>query len=240
MKASYRSDTGRVRLNNEDALLVDEDLGIFLLADGMGGHNAGEVASALAVREAHAFLQQQLHGDAAPATCSAALAEAMRRAHAAVRKKADGDGSLAGMGTTLMELALRQDRAYICHVGDCRAYLLRSDLRRLTHDHRLGAGDLSNGIPANSHASLRMQHVLTQAVGGSCEEPVPESLVVEVRSGDVILLCTDGLTDMLPDDEIARIMTSQKSGLSAMVDELTAEALNRGGKDNISLIAVSL
>ncbi|NJD56793.1 MAG: serine/threonine-protein phosphatase [Nitrospirae bacterium] len=239
MNAAWKTDTGLVRINNQDAVLVDEAHGIFLLADGMGGHRAGDVASALAVNEALAFIRKELSRTTDDPDVSGILEGAILRAHRVIQEKAMTDSSLEGMGTTLVELFLQGNTAYICHVGDSRAYLFRGTLQVLTRDHNLGGSYVGRGNMKREEVPPYLWHMLTQALGAR-ECPVPDKKVLELEQGDILLLCSDGLTGMLSDDEIGSIMRGHRDSLGRMLDILIRDANSRGGRDNISAIAVEI
>ncbi len=237
MKVAWKTDAGHVRTSNEDALLIDEARGIFLLADGMGGHNAGEVASAIAVKEAHAYMLKKIVPTADENAVLGVMKEALCLAHRTIQSRAASDEALYGMGTTLVELYMRSGNAFICHAGDSRAYLFRDTLRRITRDHTVGNFYSEHGCPESEKVPRRMRRALTQAVGPrAC--PVPDTKSIELFSGDILLLCSDGLTDMLSDDEIQDIVAGHYGEMSGVVEALVCSANNKGGKDNISLIAV--
>jgi len=237
LKAASITDTGKVRKNNQDAILVDEEEGIFLLADGMGGHNAGEVASDLAVKVAYAFIREEITRTAVKHDALNILKEALFRAHRAIQEKADSDSGLHGMGTTLVEVYIRNNLAHVCHAGDSRAYLFRNTLQMITKDHTVGDSYVARGYMEREKIPPRLWHILTQALG-TRDCPVPDGKVLELKLGDIVLLCSDGLTDMLDDDDIQRIIRGHAGRLDEMVDALATEANIKGGKDNISVIAV--
>ncbi len=237
MKAAWKTELGHVRNNNEDALLIDEERGIFLLADGMGGHNAGEVASDVAVKEAYTFLLERIDQAGDERAVLNIMEEALYRAHRAVQARAASDDALYGMGTTLVELYIRGGNAFFCHAGDSRAYLFRNTLQRITRDHTFGDACAERGSRESEKVPRRMWHALTQAVGPrAC--PVPDTKAIELLSNDILLLCSDGLTDMMGDDDIQSLIAGNSGELSDVVDALVNSANNKGGKDNISLIAV--
>ncbi len=238
MKAVGKSDVGRNRDNNEDRFKIDQDLEIFLLADGMGGHNAGEVASEVAVEEAYAHLEGNIHDSAQDDVLSAKLEDAMFKAHEAIREKAKGDLNLSGMGTTLVELVIKGGKAFICHAGDSRAYLLRDVLSRITKDHTVGDYLVEQHLMPKEAVPPRQWHVLTQAVG-TVELPNPDRNIVGLMSGDILLLCSDGLTDMLEDDEIQAIIEQHKDDLDKCSTALIDSANEKGGRDNITVVLVS-
>jgi len=237
MKAVWRTDTGRVRPNNQDFILGDEERSLFLLADGLGGHNAGEVASALAIKTAHDFLAERLDLLTDDAGIPDLLVESICRAHDAVKDMAGSGLRFHGMGTTLIEACIRGNAAYICHAGDSRAYVCSSGLELITKDHTVGSSLSEDRGKVFSEASQRMRHVLTQAVGIR-ECPLPDSIRVMLRQGDILMLCSDGLTNMLTDDEINRIICSHRGELDRMADMLVSGANSRGGVDNISVMLV--
>ncbi len=217
MKVATRTEVGLVREHNEDDVLVDEEHRLFIVADGLGGHVAGEVASRTAVRAAHTALVED-----GPADPERALPEALYVAHEAVIEDAAADPSRRGMGTTAVLARLSEDdrQLWVSHVGDSRAYLLRSGrLHRLTADHRVGGGSL------------------TQALGTS-DEIVPDIARVELESGDRILLCTDGLTDMVGDDDIASHLASGEPEQGC--DRLVDAAMVHGGIDNVTLVLIEI
>ena len=237
-KSKYLSHPGQVRQNNEDFILVDDDLGIYLLADGMGGHNAGEVASALAVKTAHAYLVERLLS-VSENEIPDILFEATKAAHAAINAKAKTDLSLMGMGTTLVEVVVRNNKAVICHAGDSRAYLYRNTLQRLTRDHTMGDHLLENNVLPRERIPEKQWHTLTQAVGIG-DPPMPDIKQIELASGDMLLLCSDGLTDMFTDMEIGALIAGGNSDLKNITQGLVDAANSKGGVDNISVVVVRI
>lgn len=234
------SDRGRVRDSNEDSFLELPEDGLFAVADGMGGHAAGEVASRLAVEA----LEERLSG--APSLPSAEqMAEAVREANRSILRDADENPGRSGMGTTLTSLALDVDgRWRIAHVGDSRAYLCRDDeLRQLTTDHswvgkRVAAGELTRE-EARRHP---MSSVLERALGTSRDVEVD---VEEGRAepGDLFLLCSDGLTDMLPHADLESLLAEEGAsgsdgGPDDPADRLVSAANRSGGRDNITVVLV--
>lgn len=237
MKVAYKTDVGKKRAHNEDHILVDESLRIFLLADGMGGHQAGEVASHLAITECYAWLKENVETASTGGDFSNLLTESLVKAHLAVKSMAEANSNLAGMGTTLIQTLLMGNTAHICHVGDSRVYLLRDGLQQLTNDHTSEMSFVKEWTEGAGQPVMQTMRVLTQAIGGK-ETPSPELLHVPLQAKDVLLLCSDGLTDMLPEKEIESIVLQQRDNLPASVDSLIREANTRGGVDNISVILV--
>ncbi|HEY2665764.1 MAG TPA: Stp1/IreP family PP2C-type Ser/Thr phosphatase, partial [Actinomycetota bacterium] len=220
------TDVGLVRSNNEDAFLTAPPL--FAVADGMGGHRAGEVASAGAIRT----LQKEAGHD------TDSLVAAVQSANRVVHAEAAANPDLSGMGTTITAMMTTQDSAQIVHVGDSRAYLLREGrLRRLTQDHTVVERLAREGkIPANEVDRHPQRSVLERALGVNPEVDVDVQLL-DVRPGDRLLLCTDGLTSMLDDDEIREILLRESDPETA-AQALIDAALAAGGKDNVTAVIV--
>lgn len=238
MRASWKSDVGKVRENNEDKVFMDPEQGIFLLADGMGGAAGGEVASDLAVYAAFNYLRGRV-ARSGPASLPGVLAEALASAHSAVYKRSLADPALAGMGTTLEIMVVKEREAFICHVGDSRVYLMRDEeLRQLTTDD-----NMASWLREKEHLPPRdippeARHVLTQAVGSS-DTLIPELRTIELQENDILIICSDGLTGMLADREIGEIVRSCHDSLDKAADLLVQEANSRGGYDNISVLLVA-
>ncbi len=237
MKVAYKSDKGMRRNNNEDCIRVDNERGIFILADGMGGHQGGEVASSTGVDYAYSFIKSRIMRRRSEKGFLKLLVEALFKAHDAIREKASTNLDLMGMGTTLVELIIKGNRAYTSHIGDSRVYYLGSGMEQITEDQTMGNYLVNNNLMLPEEVPIEKWHTLTQALGLS-ETIVPEMKQIELKEGDIILLCSDGLTDMLADKEIERIIQENKSDIHRAVDELIDEANNKGGKDNISVVLV--
>lgn len=235
MKVAYRTDIGKKRTHNEDSILVDELLHIFLLADGMGGHQAGEVASDLAVKESYAWLKENIDKVRSKEDVSNLLVESLLKAHHTVKARATTDIHLAGMGTTLIQMFVIANNAHICHVGDSRAYHLGSEIRRITQDHVSEIYFVKEGIAVAGVFPVQKMRVLTQAVGGQATL-IPEIKQVKLKPKDVLLLCSDGLTDMLSDEEIESVIQKYRDNLPVTADNLIHAANDKGGIDNISVI----
>ncbi len=246
VEAYGSTDVGRKRQHNEDALLVDPGLGLFLVADGMGGHAAGEVASARAVEVVRGQLaggRQALEDLSRAATpearaAAAALVEtAVQRACAEVYRLAATDPSKRGMGTTLVSLVVAGNKAVVGHVGDSRVYLLRGgQCHRLTEDHTLVAAQVKAGTLTREQAQAsQFRNVITRAVG--IQESVQvDTLMVDLLPRDTFLLCTDGLHGYLPDEELAPLLAN--GAAKDLPAKLIALANERGGRDNITAVVV--
>jgi serine/threonine protein phosphatase PrpC len=225
-----RSDVGLARTGNEDGFLARPPL--FVVADGMGGHRAGEVASALAVR---------LVGEALPGPTAAvptAIVAAVEAANAAVWSEARGSAELSGMGTTCTIAVVDGARAHIAHVGDSRAYLLRGDvLEQLTSDHTLIASMVREGILSDDDArDDDRRHIITRAVGAESEVRVDLS-THDLQPGDRLLLCSDGLSGQVDDAVISGVLAGEPDPGRA-VDRLIDLANAAGGVDNVTAIVI--
>jgi PPM family protein phosphatase len=229
------TDAGKVRRNNEDAYLVGEgrDETLFVIADGIGGFEAGEVASRIAIE----VLKELEPG----APFEAAIREANRRILAFGR----GDERLSGMGTTLVALRFGGTRerpvAEVAHVGDSRAYLLRGgSLRPLTEDHSLVAELVRSGELTRDQAAEHPQkNLITRALGAE-EEVDVDTAVLPVEAGDRILLCSDGLSDMVPEGRISEILADPQGDPETTARRLLSAALDAGGTDNVTVVVVDL
>lgn len=237
MKVAYKTDIGKKRTHNEDSILVDELLHIFLLADGMGGHQAGEVASDLAIKESYAWLKENIDKARSKEDVSNLLIESLLKAHHTVKARATTDINLAGMGTTFIQMLVVGNNAHICHVGDSRAYHLGSEIKQITQDHTSEMYFVKNGATEEGYLPVQKMRVLTQAVGGQATL-IPEVKQVKLNPRDVLLLCSDGLTDMLSDKEIESVIQKYRNNLPVTADKLIHEANDKGGIDNISVILV--
>lgn len=230
MKADYLSHVGAVRENNEDAIYCDGEAGVFVLADGVGGKDAGEIASATAVR-----LVAEKSWNEPDAPPGDMLREAFYQANDFLYNKGRRPG-LSGMGTTLTAAVCRGDQITIVHVGDSRAYLInRSGIRQLTEDHSLVEQWRREGkITAEEARNHPRRNILLRAIG---QEQLVEvdSLELTWEKGDYLLLCSDGLYSLVDDEEMLEI-TLRTAELSTAVTFLAEAAYKRGGYDNISLI----
>jgi protein phosphatase len=243
-RAEGLSDVGMQRSHNEDELRKREDLQLFVVADGMGGHSHGEIASRIAVEAIRDFVRSTADQDktwpfvydARLQRHSNRLKAAIRIAHDKVLRAIRQDGSLHGMGTTVVGILVQDGIAAVAHVGDSRAYRLRDGrLELLTQDHtwvneQVVAGYLSEE-QARSHP---LKNVVTRALGGDSEVAV-DVREWEVQAGDLFLLCSDGLTTMLGDAEIVELLRSQ-SDLDLACRTLVRSANARGGFDNVTVL----
>ena len=226
LRVGARTDVGRVRAGNEDSFMVHEPL--FAVADGMGGHQGGEVASNLALETL------------SPVADGGDLADTVRRANEVVFQKAAEDPNLAGMGTTLTAILADGNVFRVAHIGDSRLYLLRDgELRRLTTDHTVVERLVAEGRLTPEEADMHPQRsILTKALGVD-EQIEPDDDRLETRPGDRLLLCSDGLTGMAGEDEIKQILVANDDPQSA-ADQLVDAANQAGGQDNITAVVVDV
>lgn len=227
-----KSDVGRVREANEDSYLVHEPL--FVVADGMGGHIAGDVASSTAVET----IKQQ-SSDASPDDMET-LARLVRNANSQIWERAQGDPTLRGMGTTCTLLLLDGAKAHFAHVGDSRAYLLRgSALTQITEDHSLVGRMVKEGRLTVEEAENHPQRsIITRALGVDSEVEV-DLLTVDLEAGDRILMCSDGLSSMIDSGAMTTALT-QADDPQAAADRLVELANDAGGEDNITVVVLDI
>ncbi len=235
------SDVGRRRETNEDDFLLEPDLGLYAVADGMGGHAAGEIASRLAIETLREVLRRddttvaRKSVDDEGAWLNDAVVEANRRICESIHLHEER----RGMGTTVVALLHSGSQAIVGHVGDSRAYLLHGDdLVRLTSDHSWVNEQVKLGLMSDDIAQRHpMRNIVTRALGSRPEVAV-ELANTEVRAGDVFLLCSDGLNTMLSDEQIASILACQRNDATAACRALIQEANLHGGEDNVTAIVV--
>jgi protein phosphatase len=243
-----RTDPGMIRSHNEDAIYADAGLGVAILADGMGGYNAGEVASGLAttrlaedmagVINSPAVLTRGLH-DAA--VVEEHVINEVRAANLAIFNAAQSCSQFTGMGTTLVLAWFYDNRMSVAHVGDSRLYRMRGEcFEQLTRDHSLLQEQLDNGIITAEQARYaENRNLVTRALG---VDPRVEVDVndYDVRPGDMVLLCSDGLSDMVEDHDIAVTLRTLGNNLALAADHLVHMSNANGGRDNVSVILVKV
>lgn len=240
------TDKGRVRPINEDSYRISSEHSLFVLSDGLGGAAKGEVASAIAVEAIITSLQKdgvdeapaRAHGDFSRETNS--LVHAIKLANRKIHEQGMRDPSCRGMGATIVAARIAGRRLSLVHVGDSRAYLLRSHrLEQLTADHSLVAEQVRQGLMTREQAAIsELQSVLTRALG--TEENVEvDADEIELFPRDSLLLCSDGLTRMVPEDEIAGIL-AQAPAANIAAEQLVNRANEYGGQDNVTVIVIRL
>jgi serine/threonine protein phosphatase PrpC len=239
------TDVGRRREQNEDALLVDDDLHLYVVADGMGGHAGGGTASRLAVetvqrtvraarsRSPEAFASAPPEESALPGV----LRGAVEQACAVIYAAAQADPELAGMGTTVTAVLLDGRSAFLAHVGDSRCYLVRGGrIQQISEDHSLVNEQVKAGaITADEAKHSRFKNIITRSVGFEREVQV-DLIAFAIEASDGIIVCCDGLTNLVEDDEILRIVS--EAPLAEAPARLVAIANGRGGDDNITVIVI--
>jgi protein phosphatase len=241
-----RSDVGKKRKGNEDALFLNPEQKLYVVADGMGGHAAGEVASRVAVDAINEFVT--LTGGNEEITWPFGLDEtisyegnrlktAIRHANRRVLEATRESAEYEGMATTVAAVLVDGDVAHLAHVGDSRIYLWSGgEIAQLTSDHSWVNEQIQSGvISAEQARSHPLRNVVTRALGGRSD------LVVDIQArrmsaGEILLLCSDGLTTMIADDDIARILQRSGGDVAAAADALVDEANERGGEDNITVV----
>ena len=234
-------DAGRARSNNEDSVATDPETSLAVLADGMGGYNAGEVASNMATSFICTELGRWLREASAQASdqdVRRAMDICVDNANRAIFNAANSNPQYAGMGTTLVVALFRDTRLLVGHVGDSRAYRLRAGrLQQITRDHSLLQEQIDAGLITPEQAAFSAnKNLVTRAVGVE-DTVLLETHQHDLQPGDVYLLCSDGLSDMLDDSTIAQILQSHES-LESTSKALVEAANDAGGKDNISVILV--
>ncbi len=247
------SDKGKVRANNEDSHLLDPALGLFMVADGMGGHKAGEVASQMAIETIARFIRDnypkvserpgffkktfssvQSHTDVL-------VREAIESANQEIYELSMRDEEKRGMGTTLVLVLLTPEGYTIAHVGDSRIYLISPDvIKQITKDHSLVREQIERGILTPEEArKSNLKNVITRSIGHK-DTVEPDIAYHRFREGDYLLLCSDGLTDLVEDEEIKEITIDESIILEDRARKLVDLANERGGKDNITIVILHL
>lgn len=241
------TDPGMVRSHNEDSIASDPAHGLVVLADGMGGYNAGEVASGMATTVITTEMQQLLAKvqphEIDPQTNKALAGELVReqvmKANASIYHAAQSQPQYAGMGTTLVVCLFYDNKALVAHLGDSRLYRMRDgELTQVTRDHSLLQEQIDSGlITAEQAKHAQHKNLVTKALGidPSVE---PEMHEYDTRPGDIYLLCSDGLPDMVEDDDISMTLEALGANLKLAAQQLVQMANDNGGKDNVSVILV--
>jgi PPM family protein phosphatase len=240
------TDVGRKRNHNEDSYLIDDELQLYVVADGMGGHAGGGTASRIAVETIDRELRRAQEGKDNPFGGSSPLQDsplpeviraAVERACLSIFHAAQEDPRLAGMGTTVIALLVHDDHAFFAHVGDSRAYLIRGDLiQQISEDHSLVNEQIKAGmITAEEAKHSRYKNIITRSVGFE-EEVQVDVMGLTTEPGDAFVLCSDGLANMVEDREMREIV--QSSPLDQAPKRLIDLANERGGDDNITVIVV--
>ena len=246
LQFAVKTDTGLVRAHNEDAVEINVEHKIAVLADGMGGYNAGEVASGIAVSIFMATLEQRLQqkkrrGRLTGKFLQGLMVESVTQANAHILEAARMQPQFSGMGTTLVAALFHHERVVLAHIGDSRAYRFRQgSLQQLTRDHSQLQEQIDAGLVSPEWARFAPnKNLITRALG------VAPQIDVEVNdypteNDDIYLLCSDGLSDMLSHEQMIAIIKSNYSDLDLLCDTLVEAANNNGGRDNISVVLVKV
>jgi len=244
-----RTDPGRVRSHNEDCVESRPELGVVVLADGMGGYNAGEVASGMATSLIATGLSEtwdpkqltKLDREQSMALSDQLMHEQIAKANTAIFEAAQKDPQCAGMGTTLVACLFYDNFLTVAHIGDSRLYRMRGDaLEQVTRDHSLLQEQIDSGLITKEDARLsHNKNLVTKALG---IDPLvePEVHVYETQPEDIYLLCSDGLNDMIEDEEIQMTLIALRSNLELTAQQLIQSANDNGGRDNVSVIMVKV
>lgn len=247
LQSATLSDPGRVRDHNEDCIESRPDIGLYVLADGMGGYNAGEVASGMATSliadgMAAAWIPsevERLSREEAMALADRLIREQIARANTAIFTTSQNNPECAGMGTTLVVCLFHDNSLVVAHIGDSRLYRLRGEaMEQVTRDHSLLQEQLDSGLITPEEAkSSQNKNLVTKALG---IDPAvePELHAYETQPDDIYLLCSDGLNDMVDDEEIRLTMVTLRQNPSLTVQQLVQAANDNGGRDNISAMLI--
>jgi protein phosphatase len=247
LQTASLTDPGRVRDHNEDCIESRPDIGLYVLADGMGGYNAGEVASGMATSLIADGLQEawsprdaaRLGRDQAKAKSEQVIREHILRSNSAIFTTSQNNPECAGMGTTLVMGLFYDNFVTVAHIGDSRMYRLRGDrMEQITRDHSLLQEQLDSGLITPEEAKMSQNKNLVTRALGIDPTVEPEIHVHEAQADDVYLLCSDGLSDMVEDEEIRLTLITLKSNPSLTVQQLVQAANDNGGRDNISAMLI--
>ena len=243
-----QTNPGMVRSHNEDSVNFDAQLGLVVLADGMGGYNAGEVASGIAVSVLSSEVRHHLEG-ARPEDMDGSgeelgvvlLRDNVKKANLSIFRAAQSQPQYAGMGTTIVTALFYDDRVAVAHVGDSRMYCLRGEeFESITRDHSLLQEQIDSGLISKEDARLSQnKNLVTRAVGID-DDVVPEIHVHKVQVGDIYVLCSDGLNDMVEDEDIGSTVQMLQNNLPLAATQLIQLANDNGGRDNVSVILIKV
>jgi protein phosphatase len=247
LQSASLTDPGRVRDHNEDCIESRPEIGLFVLADGMGGYNAGEVASGMATSLIADGLQEswnpaeiaRMGREESKAASERMIGEQIARANAAIFTTSQNNPECAGMGTTLVVCLYYDNFLSVAHIGDSRLYRLRGDtMEQVTRDHSLLQEQLDSGLITPEEAKLSQNKNLVTRALGIDPTVEPEIHVYETQKDDIFLLCSDGLSDMVEDEEIRLTLITLRTNPSLTVQQLVQAANDNGGRDNISAMLI--
>lgn len=236
MKSDGRTDIGKKRVQNQDSIFfTDEPIGplpnLYIVADGMGGHKAGDVASKTAIECITEYVKESTLNNSV-----SVLKRAIIFANDKIYKMARENEDWKGMGTTLVAAVCEEDTLYVANIGDSRLYFIGDDIRQVTMDHSLVEELIRSGqLERNKGRNHPEKNIITRALGIS-DKVVTDFFELEIQEKESILLCSDGLTNMIEDDEIKEIVLECSGDITAAVEKLIDRANYYGGKDNISVV----
>lgn len=239
MKAYSVTDVGAKRKVNQDYVYCKEETignlpNLFIVADGMGGHNAGDMASKTCVECVADFVRENTHLQ----TPISIIEKAVTLANSRIIEKAKSQEEYEGMGTTFVASTIIDDVMYVANVGDSRLYVINDTITQITEDHSLVEEMIKNGEIDRKNARFHPnKNIITRALGAS-EEVLADFFEISVKKNDIILMCSDGLSNMLDDDEIFKMVTQGKDDIVMTSLRLVAKANEYGGKDNISIVMI--
>ena len=240
MQIFSKTDRGRVRTDNQDAYFagkITDDSVFAVVCDGMGGANAGNVASELAVRHISEYVIRSYRDGMNMTDTEKTLKNAIVSANISLYDKAVNNAELAGMGTTAVAAFVKDGTAVIAHVGDSRIYLVNGEIKQLTRDHSVVQSLIESGKITPEDAKVHpRKNVITRALGAE-EDVAVDSDCLNLSNGDTLLLCSDGLTNFLDDKDILKVF--QNNDISAVAERLVEEANKNGGGDNITVVTVT-
>lgn len=242
MESFAMTDIGSRREVNQDYIYCNDNAvgvlpNLYIVADGMGGHRAGDFASRFSVSEFEKELKEQK-----ARTIIGSMEGAIRAVNDRLLKEAEAEPEYRGMGTTFVAACIQEETLYVLNIGDSRLYLLseKGTMRQITQDHSLVEEKILRGeIERKDAKNHPEKNVITRALG-AMEQVVPDFFEVELEAGDYILLCSDGLTNMVEDDDMKDIVLENDSDLKEKAEKLIALANENGGRDNISLVLVHI
>lgn len=245
VKIAGFTDIGLRRVHNEDHIGFNQNLGIAVLADGMGGHQAGEIAAQMAVQfvleSLQSLIKQQSTGPITSSQLLEYVSHTISDSNCRIFQEAENHEARRGMGTTVVAAVVNGSRCYAGHVGDSRLYLFRRNrLKQMTRDHSLVQDLIDKGFYTEAEArDAHVGHVVTRALGTRSEVEV-DMMYYDLEPDDIMLLCSDGLSDMVPDWQIEETLADHREDLNETARKLIKLANRHGGKDNISVILVQV
>jgi protein phosphatase len=249
LEVASHTDPGMVRSHNEDSIASDADKGVVVLADGMGGYNAGEVASGMATTVITTELQQMLEQhmpfvvdeQTGQTFAQTMLRDQIAKANTSIYQAAQSQPQYAGMGTTLVVAMFHDNKVTVAHIGDSRLYRLRGDLfSQVTKDHSLLQEQIDSGLITPEQAKTSQNKNLVTRALGIDPTVEPEIHDYDAEVGDIYLLCSDGLCDMVSDEDIGMAVQTLGANLKLCCQQLVQMANDNGGRDNISVILIKV